>query len=101
MKRYVLVACLATVALGSSAMPAAAHHMTVSPHGNDKVIETWVGTGMAWETPAVEAVPDPMTTLFQPHARGLVSACESSRGSEVVFIGAPWNELNDCKHFGT
>ena len=79
------VATLGLTAAGLALMagPASAHVITVTnPKTGEVVREGWVGGDGA------------------AHGHGLITACGSLAGNDVVSISAPWNPLNNCKHFG-
>lgn len=102
MKRVLRVIVMTAVMVMALSVPANAHVIqvtnprtgdTVSTHRGGPFEEIkefgdfgWVG-GMA---------------SFAAHGGGLIHACmaTTANGNSVVFIGAPWNEQNHCKHLG-
>jgi hypothetical protein len=101
MKRSLRVLVMTCAMLLAFAVPASAHVLLVSPKGGQATQERWIGTGQAWETRAPDVVKDPMQSLYRSHSTGTYHACIATTGHEVVFIGAPWNDLNHCKHSGS
>lgn len=106
MKRLIRILVLALAMLMALAAPASAHIIEITPPGTDGPVETHLGE--AWEEFKQEADEFGMGHVgwvggmhsFAAHGGGLIHACVALDGNEVVFIGAPWNEANHCKHFG-
>lgn len=94
MRRKLTRVVAVVVALGLMTAPAAAHVLVVSPPGNDKVMEKWVGGPILPEQAQGNGLfpaPPFLPGLKQPagHGKGLVNACEATDNNSVVLIFGP------------
>jgi hypothetical protein len=100
-----LVLASTVALLMAVSLPASAHVIQVSHPQTGETISTH--NGKAFEEFKQEAAELGFDVgwvggfhSFAAHGSGLIDACEATTGNDVVFIGAPWNEDNHCKHFG-
>ena len=98
--RVFLPLCVVLLAFASSA---SAHHLTVTPPGGGGGTDHWVGGPLP--LPAQAQGGGLFTTMFgtklaAAHGTGLVQACRSTSGSEVVSFVPPPFFLPDtnCMH---
>ena len=102
MNRTVRVIVLAFVLLMAFSLPASAHVLVVTNPQTGEAVSTH--QGKPWQEFKEEVGVDVGWVggmqSFSAHGGGLIDACEATASNGTVFIGAPWNELNQCKHFG-